>query len=225
VALPEQAQFERKLTRSVIRVFTAGADRVFGYHYTPASHRCLPPVLRPEVSRLRAEPGGHLLVYNQGHTADGGGASELTRWAWRNQRRVRAYGFPEAERGTHGLVTFCPASRSSFLEDLRTARAVLTMAGFTTAVEAFVLRKPVAVVPLRGQWEQQVNAFHLDQAGLAAQFSQWDYDRLLDLEATAEGHPLRDWLTVSPEQVLDFVLGDDGASGQPIAKSPRARAA
>jgi uncharacterized protein (TIGR00661 family) len=213
IELPPEADFERKLTRSVLRMFTAGADRVLGYHYAPASHHCVPPIRRSDVGHARADAGDHVLVYNQGHTADGGSAGELIRWAGRNACRVRAYGFAEPGPGTQGFVEFRPPSGRGFLDDLRTARAVITTAGFTTPVEALLLRKPVAVVALPGQWEQRVNAFHLEQTGLAAWFSRWDYSRLLELPVP-DVSGLRDWLSTSPGRVLDFVLAGS-ADGVP----------
>ncbi|HUG90934.1 MAG TPA: glycosyltransferase family protein [Planctomycetaceae bacterium] len=218
VPLPDGAEFEQKLTRSVIRLFTAGADRLLGYHYAPESHRCLPPIVRPDVLQGRPERGDHLLVYNHFHAGDGGTAAELVDWAWRNGRRVCAYGFPEAQRGRHGPVEFRPADRRTFVADLRTARAVVTSAGFTTPLEAFVLRKPVVVVALPRQWEQRVNAFHVEDAGLAAQCARWDFSRALELPEPAASHPLLSWLTTPPEQVVEFLL--DGCENPAPATAP-----
>ena len=206
VPLPEEAEFDRKLTRSVIRLFTGGADRLLGYHYAPDSPRCLPPIVRPDVKRARAEERDHLLVYNQCPGLDGGSAREMIEWAARRRCRVLAYGFPRVERGRQGLVEFRPAERHGFVEDLRTARAVISTAGFTTPVEAFLLGKPTAVVALPRQWEQRVNAFHLGQSRVAAVLARWDYDKTLELPPPPAEHPLRQWLSTSASAVLDFLL-------------------
>lgn len=226
VPLPDEAEFERQLTRSVIRVFTAGADRLLGYHYAPESPRCLPPIVRPELQRARAEDGGHLLVYNQCPGSNGGSARELIEWASRRRCRVLAYGFFGVERGREGFVEFRPAEGRGFVEDLRTARAVITTAGFTTPVEAFLLGKPTAVVALPRQWEQRVNAFHLERFGVAAALATWDYDQTLALPPPASQHPLRQWLSAPATTVLDFLLrGIDEPAVQPPRRTPVPRAA
>jgi UDP:flavonoid glycosyltransferase YjiC (YdhE family) len=56
------------------------------------------------------------------------------------------------------------------VEDLRTARCVVTGGGFSLLSEAVYLRKPVLSVPLRGQFEQLMNARYLqrNRYGMAA---------------------------------------------------------
>lgn len=206
IPLPETGGFERKLARTTIRLFTAGADRLYGYHYEPASSRCVPPIIRREVTALRPERGEHVFVYNHYDTAKSGSPERLIAWANRNCVPVRAYGFPDVPRGPQGRVLFQPPGREAMLDDLRTAWTVFTSAGLTTPLEAFLLNKPVVAIPLPNQWEQEVNAFHLQQAGLARASVNWDYDLAFELPPPGDGHPLWAWLTVSPEEVLDHVL-------------------
>jgi uncharacterized protein (TIGR00661 family) len=206
ISLPETGGFERKLARTTIRLFTAGADRLFGYHYEPASSRCVPPIIRREIAALRPQSGDHVFVYNHYDTSDDGSPERLVAWADRNRMPVRAYGFPEIPRGLQGRVLFQPPGRESMLDDLRTARTVFTSAGLSTPLEAFLLNKPVVAVPLPNQWEQEVNAYHLQAAGLARASVDWDYDLAYELPSPGLDHPLRAWLSVSAEQVLDHVL-------------------
>ncbi len=211
IPLPQNMLWERKMTRSVVRFFTAGADRLFGYHYEPASFRCVPPIIREELRGLIPENGSHILVYNYYDTLETGSAESLIAWADRNCRSVIAYGFPDVERGRSGRVMFRPPSRTDMIEDMRTAGAVITSAGLTAPLEAFLLRKPTVVVPIPSQWEQQVNAFQLQNAGLAARSETWNYDFLLDQAAPSADHPLLRWLQSPVERVLDHVL--DGRLG------------
>jgi hypothetical protein len=62
------------------------------------------------------------------------------------------------------------------------------------------------VVPMPNQWEQEVNAFHLQAAGLARDDRDWNYDLAFELAPPGNGHPLRSWLTIPAEQILDHVL-------------------
>lgn len=203
VPLPETQHLERKLTRSAIRLFTCGADRLYGYHYEPTSFRCVPPVVRPEVLRARPEQGDHILVYCHFEEAE-----TLIQWAAARCQLVRAYGFPKMPRGTQGWVDFRPSSREGMLHDLRTAKAVITNAGLTTPVEAFLLGKPVLVVPIASQWEQVVNAFHQQAARIAEACDTWDFDRIFDVPPPSLNHPLSGWLRTSPEVILDHLLDE-----------------
>jgi len=211
IPLPEEMAWERKMTRTVIRLFTAGADRHFGYHYQPASSRCVPPVIRTDLAGVEPSEGDHIVVYNVYHTVGAGSAEALSDWARRRRIRVRAYGFPGVERGDRGLVEFKAPSRDGILNDMASSKGVMTSAGLTTAIEAFLLRKPVCVVPIPGQWEQHVNAFHMDRAGIARWCRDWEYDRLLHVPTPTMDHPLANWLSTPVESVLDYVL-----SGQPL---------
>ena len=209
VQLPETKTFDRRITRSAIRLFTAGADRLLGYHYEPSSFRCVPPIIRAELHGLQPVRENHLLVYNHYDTTGSGSPDRLIDWSRRSGVPVRAYGYPEVARGRRANVLFQPPGRNRLLEDMRTARAVVTSAGLTTSLEAFLLNKPVVAVPLPNQWEQAVNAYHLDNAGLAAARNHWDFDGALNLEPPGARHPLQSWLRTRPEFVVDRILSDD----------------
>jgi uncharacterized protein (TIGR00661 family) len=218
VPLPDGMDFDRRLTRSTIRLFTIGATRRLGYHVEPASYRCLPPVVSPDVQGMKSVPGDHVLVYNVFHP-DANRPDDLIAWANRNRQPVIAYGFPEVTQpGNHGLVKFRQPQRQQFLLDMAASRAVLTTAGFCLPLEAAQLGKPVCVVPIPGQWEQQVNAFHLKSAGLAHAAEYWNYDLLLDLPGPDAAHRMSGWLTTSPAAILDRIL--DEAQEPGIAKQP-----
>lgn len=203
ISLPPTQQLEKRLSRTAIRLFTAGADRLYGYHYTPASFRCVPPVIRSDFRTAVPVRGDHLLIY--GHFDAG---EPLVEWANRHRRELRIYGFHDHPRGQFGYAHFRTSSRAQMVEDMRTARAVLTNAGFTTPVEAFLLRKPTLVIPIANQWEQVVNTIHLSEAGLGVAAEGWDLDLAWELPPPQDSHPFRSWLNTTPDEVLDHVLGE-----------------
>ena len=55
--------------------------------------------------------------------------------------------------------------RKSFLKDLKNCKAIIATAGFTLISEALFLGKPYFALPLKGQFEQTLNALCLKQAG------------------------------------------------------------
>src|SRR5205823_6311790 len=72
-----------------------------------------------------------------------------------------------AENGNCTLRNF---SEDGFVRDLATARAVVTNGGLSLIHEAIYLKKPILSVPVRHQFEQEMNARYLEQYeyGLAA---------------------------------------------------------
>jgi hypothetical protein len=137
----------RAITRAMIP--TAG-DYVVTTFFRPrvlwGRTTLVPPILRPEIADAVPERGEHVLVYSSG---DHGVIDAL-----------RAAGVPARVYGMRG-----PRSNERFLEDLRTARAVVTGGGFSLLSEAIYLRKPVLSMPLHGQFEQLMNARYLERDG------------------------------------------------------------
>jgi uncharacterized protein (TIGR00661 family) len=120
----------------------------------------VPPIVRPEIVEARPVRGEHLIVYS--------GGSEALIDALRDCGvPSRVYGMrdgPEAGT-TDGPIEFRPRSIDGFLEDLITARGVVTGGGFSLLSEAVYLGKPMLAVPLHGQFEQLMNARYLEREG------------------------------------------------------------
>ena len=58
-----------------------------------------------------------------------------------------------------GSLVYKNFSKVGFLEDLASCKAVMATAGFTLMTESFYLHKPYLALPMRGQFEQELNAF------------------------------------------------------------------
>ena len=149
------------------------------FFYPPVKSRrttLVPPVLRPEVLGTRGERGEHLLVYQTATTN-----TRLAEVLRRLDLPARVYGLRRdlKEAVVDGNISYRPFSEAGFIDDLRTARAVVAGGGFTLRSEAVYLRKPVLSVPVEGQFEQVLNALYVQQLGYGA------YARRLTAEAIA----------------------------------------
>ena len=120
----------------------------------------VPPIVRPAIVAAQPERGDHLLVYS-------GGSDELTDALRDCGVPSRVYGMRDGpEVGTtDGPIEYRPRSVDGFLEDLVSARGVITGGGFSLLSEAVYLGKPVLSIPLRGQFEQLMNARYLEREG------------------------------------------------------------
>jgi uncharacterized protein (TIGR00661 family) len=118
----------------------------------------VPPVLRSEVREARPECGEHVLVYFT-HSFDRFHEHLLAC----GRERFIVYG--AGREGEERNLRFKAPSRSGFLEDFATARAVVATAGFSLITEALHLGKPYLALPMRGQFEQELNALMLEAIG------------------------------------------------------------
>ena len=124
----------------------------------------VPPILRPEILAARREPGSHVLVY-QTSSANEDLVPALAKLPF----DFRVYGMIRSGGAVReGRVELKPFSQQGFVDDLRTARAVIAGGGFSLMCEAVHLHVPMLCVPLEGQWEQQLNARWLAKLGYGA---------------------------------------------------------
>jgi uncharacterized protein (TIGR00661 family) len=153
------------LARTVAHSMVPGAVEyiVTTYFQPPVSRggtTLVPPIVRPEIVNASPERGDHLVVYSSG--------DEALIEALRSARiRCLVYGMRggPSEAVTDGNLEVRPRSNEDFIEALRTARGVVAGGGFSLLSEAVYLGKPILSVPLRGQFEQTMNARYTERLG------------------------------------------------------------
>ena len=147
----------------------------------------VPPILRGEVLRALEAPrtaSDHVLVYKTGSLDD---ASVLGPLARVPEQRFLVYGF----RGGAAVptnVVVKPFDTHTFLADLASARAVIGNGGMSLLGEALAFQKPVYVIPMRGQFEQVLNACYVEQLGYGTTSPALEPDRLRSFLANAPAH-------------------------------------
>jgi len=159
---------EWRLAKSVIKAKIPSA-----YHYLvtsffdaePRKHRTtvVPPILRQQVLDAPISVEDHVLVYQTSMTfAD---LPEVLKQFGDIPFRIYGLRRDLTEEQTEGNLTFCPFSEDGFVADLASCRGVIASAGFTLIGEALHLHKPMLATPVRGQFEQVMNARYLDYLG------------------------------------------------------------
>ncbi len=166
-ALLEGHEAEFQLTKSIVK---AKLPNCFHYLVTTFFYpelrkertSLLPSILRPEILAAKSEPGEHLLVYQTSTTN-----TDLLSALRSSGIPCRVYGVRRGIQAdeTEGNLTFRPFSEAGFIDDLRTSRAVVAGGGYTLMSEAVYLHKPLLSLPVRGQFEQTLNALYLEQLG------------------------------------------------------------
>ncbi len=114
----------------------------------------MPPILREDMYGMQARNDGHVLVYM---TSVYDSLLELLK----RFKRETFYVYGAKREGKDENVIYKPFSRDGFLDDLISCKAVMATAGFTLTSESLYLGKPYLAMPLRGQYEQMLNAYLL----------------------------------------------------------------
>ena len=156
---PARLQAERRMTVNIIRAMVPRPDisLVTTFYYGDAKNDrtfFFPPILRREVLSLQPSTAGHILVY-----LTGGFESFLKILKSFPREKFIVYGYDRQRQD--GNLAYKPFSRQGFLKDFASCKAVMATAGFTLITEAFYLRKPYLALPMRGQFEQELNAHWL----------------------------------------------------------------
>jgi uncharacterized protein (TIGR00661 family) len=153
-----------QLDRVAIRILNnyAPADAEIGFHFQRYAPEIRTPIIRRQVREASVTCEGHVTVYLPAYGAQAllavlGQIPEV-RW----EVFSRHWDTPI----TKGNVRFLPASSDGFLTSMASSSGVLCGAGFETPSEALFLGKPLLVVPMKGQFEQQCNAAALAQMGV-----------------------------------------------------------
>lgn len=175
--LPLAVRFKLAFMRPGIRLmYRRQAATIVSSFYAPGivpSSRTVFQVrsmIRSELARRNPTLGEHVLVYVRRSTPD----SVLEALA-ELPGEFRVYG--RGKRDARGSLVFQPISESGFLEDLVSARAVISAAGNQLLGECLFLGKPVLALPETGQDEQRINALFLEQAGCGVWVKPEDFQR------------------------------------------------
>jgi uncharacterized protein (TIGR00661 family) len=153
------------LARTVAHSMVPGAvEYIVTTYFRPPVARggttLVPPIVRPEIVDAESVRGEHLVVYSSGDEA----LIEALRSAGIRCLVYGMRGGPD-EAVTDGNLELRPRSNDGFIEALRSARGVVAGGGFSLLSEAVYLGKPILSVPLRGQFEQTMNARYTERLG------------------------------------------------------------
>jgi uncharacterized protein (TIGR00661 family) len=166
-AVTEGHESDFQLTRNIVKGKLPGCYHylITTFFYPPLRKprtTLLPSILRPEILEAKSERGEHLLVY-QTSTSN----KDLPQILKKSKLPCRIYGLRRdiKEDVVDGPLTYRPFSEKGFIDDLRTAKAVVANGGFTLMSESVYLHKPMLCIPVGGQFEQVLNARYLEQLG------------------------------------------------------------
>jgi uncharacterized protein (TIGR00661 family) len=121
--------------------------------------KILPPLLRDTVLAREPQEGDHVLVY-QSYITD---FRKFQAFVEAVKRPVIVYGVPK--EGREGNILYKPKSEEGFLDDLASCAYVVCGGGHSMISEALYYDKPVISFPIKGAFEQFLNAFYIERLG------------------------------------------------------------
>ena len=165
ITIPEEEDASYQLAKTIIKGKLPKCDHylITTFFFPPVRKErtsLYPPILREPILRARATAtrGDHVLVYQTSDTF-----TDLVPTLQKLPHKFIIYGLKRnAELGNVTLKDF---AEQGFVDDLATARAVLAGGGYSLMGEAVYLGKPMLSVPLKGQFEQTLNALYLQHLG------------------------------------------------------------
>ena len=164
IDVPRKFSRDKIKAEGVVRSFIMGPQKylITSYFYPEIKNKdkvsMFPPILREEILNLEPFKGEHVLVY-QTSTSN----SKLIETLKEIDEKFIVYGF-DLEKVEKNLI-YRKFNEDQFFNDLGSCKAVLANGGFTLISESIYLKKPVLSIPVKGQFEQILNAIYLERLG------------------------------------------------------------
>ena len=165
-----QIDLERKdilnyfIAKMICKSFTLGVKKFilmsffFPKMKYPDNTVMVPPLIRPDILASKPRKGKHVLVYQTSKSN-----LELFEMLKKTSEEYVIYGFNLSKKDKN--LTYKKFSEKGMVEDMKSARAVMTNGGFGIITEALYLKKPILSIPVKKQFEQVLNAKYVDKLG------------------------------------------------------------
>ena len=165
------------LAKSIVKAKVPGCLHYFVTSFFDAAPlkentTIVPPIIRKAVLEARPHTGDHVLMYQT--SSSFGEVKQMLKQL--PGITFYVYGMNRDEQDEN--VIFKPFSEQGFISDLSGAKAVIANGGFSFISEAVYLKKPVYSFPIKGQFEQWMNAAYIDKLGYGRHFETLTADNL-----------------------------------------------
>ncbi len=153
--------FARIYSQAVINLFLPSPSKTIINTFFPEEVKnnniiLVAPIIRKEIREKKPAKKGHILVYQTSQSY-----KKMFPVLKSVPKQFIIYGF-DKECIDANLV-FKNFNIDQYIEDLRTADAVIINGGFTVLSEALYFKKPIFAIPIKRQYEQILNAYYLQK--------------------------------------------------------------
>jgi uncharacterized protein (TIGR00661 family) len=176
----------------------------YGFHFNAFGDRMFTPVIRQQVREQVITNKGHYTVYLPAYDDKRliKRLSEFKDIEWdvfskHNKKTIR-----------NKNITIQPINNEAFIKSMAQSAGVLCGGGFETPAEALFMQKKLLVIPMKNQYEQQLNAAALKQMGVPVIKSLKPKHNDTILEWLNNGQPIKVDYPDNTQQILALVFED-----------------
>jgi uncharacterized protein (TIGR00661 family) len=155
----------RDFLGEMILKWMAPVSHRFGIHFQQYDDNIFMPIINDDLmDKNYEENNGHYTIYLPSF-----GLSKTVN-ALNKYKNITFHVFHGDVSGTYRYnnCLIFPINRKIFLESFTTCDSVITNSGFQTTSEALYMGKKLMTIPLRGQYEQELNMVALKEMGIFA---------------------------------------------------------
>lgn len=156
--LPDEADRKGRL---ILKNY-APADHYYGFHFEPVGENIYTPVIRSQVREREVTNKGHYTVYLPSYDDK----TLVKRLSEHKATVWDVFSKHCKKKKEYGNITIRPINNEQFTASMASAEGILCGAGFETPAEALFLGKKLLVIPMKNQYEQQLNGAALKRMGI-----------------------------------------------------------
>ncbi len=174
----------------------------YGFHFSKYDANIFTPVIRQQVRDQKIANKGHYTVYLPAYD-DKRLVKRLTEF-----KDVQWDVFSKHNKKTfkHKNVSIQPIDNEKFIKSMAESAAVLCGGGFETPAEALYMKKKLLVIPMKTQYEQQLNAAALKHMGVPVVKSLKPKHNDIILDWINNGKPIPVNYPDTTQKILDLVF-------------------
>jgi uncharacterized protein (TIGR00661 family) len=174
----------------------------YGFHFESYDDNIFTPVIRQQVWQQVVADKGHYTVYLPAYDD-----KRLIKYL-SEFKDVQWDVFSKHNKKTfkHKNISIQPIDNEKFIKSMAESSAVLCGGGFETPAEALFMKKKLLVIPMKTQYEQQLNAAALKQMGVPVikSLKPKHYETILDW--IHNGKPVKVDYKDNTQNVLDLLF-------------------
>lgn len=140
----------------------APVSAAYGFHFKKYDKKTFTPVIRQQVREQRISNKGHYTVYLPAYDDK----RLIKRLSEFKDIQWDVFSKHNSKIKQHGNVFIQPINNKAFIKSMAESEGVLCGAGFETPAEALFMKKKLLVIPMKNQYEQQLNAAALKDMGV-----------------------------------------------------------
>ena len=140
----------------------APADYKYGFHFKGNNDTIFTPVIRQQVRNHEITNEGHYTVYLPSYDDK----TLISRLSEYKDIKWDVFSKHNTKAVVKKNITIQPINNTMFTASMASSGGVLCGAGFETPAEALYLGKKLLVIPMKNQYEQQLNAAALQAMGV-----------------------------------------------------------